>query len=68
MLSDYQWKIDNRNDIPMGKVKKPVADFFDKEKYVFHYKNLQLYLRLELNLKNTWTYGKNYILNLIHNK
>ena len=40
MLSDYQWKIDNRNDIPMGKVKKPVADFFDKEKYVFHYKNL----------------------------
>ena len=35
MLSDYQWKIDNRNDIPMGKVKKPVADFLIKKSMCF---------------------------------
>ena len=35
MLSDYQWKIDNRNDIPMGKVKKPAADFLIKKSMCF---------------------------------
>ena len=28
-----------------------MSNFFDKEKYVLHYENLQLYLRLELKLK-----------------
>ena len=35
----------------MGNVKKLVPSFFDKEKYVLHYGNLQLYLRLGLKLK-----------------
>ena len=38
-------------NIPIGNVKKLVHNFFDKEKYVLHYENLQLYLRLGLNLK-----------------
>ena len=31
--------------------KKIVSKFFDKRKYVLHYENLQLYLRLGLKLK-----------------
>ena len=30
-------------------LKKTVPNFFGKEKYVLHYENLQLYLRLGLN-------------------
>ena len=36
--------------IAIGNVKKLVAYFFDKEKYVPYYKNLQIYLRLGLKL------------------
>ena len=36
--------------VPIGNVKKLVPNFFDKEKYVIHYENLQLYLRLGLKL------------------
>ena len=32
-------------------VKKLVPNLFDKEKYVLHYENLQLYLKLGLKLK-----------------
>ena len=32
-------------------LKKLVSSFFDKEKYVIYYENLQLYLRLALKLK-----------------
>ena len=32
-------------------LKKLVPKFFDKEKHVLHYENLQLYLRLQLKLK-----------------
>ena len=51
MLSDYQLKIVDHYNIPIGNVKKLVPNFFYKEKYVIHYKNLQLYLRLGLKLK-----------------
>ena len=37
--------------ISFSNVKKFVHNFFDKEKYVFRYENLQLYLRLGLKLK-----------------
>ena len=43
-------------NIPIGNVKKLVHNFFDKEKYVPHYENLQLYLRLGLNLKKIIMY------------
>ena len=44
MLSDYTLEIAKLYNIPIGKVKKSVPNFFDKEKYVIHYENLQLYL------------------------
>ena len=50
MLSDYQLKIADHCDIPIGNVKKVVPSFCDKEKYAIHYENLQLYLRLELRI------------------
>ena len=51
MLSDYQLKIAYHYNIPTGNVKKIVPNLFDKEKYVIHYENLQLYLRLGLKQK-----------------
>ena len=51
MLSNYQLKIADLYNIPIGNVKKLVPNVFDKEKYVLHYENLQLYLRLGLKLK-----------------
>ena len=52
MLSYYQLKIADLYNIPIDNVKKLVPNFYDKEKYMIHYENLQLYLRLELKLKN----------------
>ena len=51
MLSNYQLKIANFHNIPNDNVKKLVPNFLDKEKYVLHYENLQLHLRLRLKLK-----------------
>ena len=39
-------------NIAIGKVKKLVPNFFDKEKFVLHYENLKLYLILGLKLKS----------------
>ena len=61
MLSDYKLKIANHYKIPIFNVKKLVPNLFDKEKYVIHYENLQLYLRLGLKLKKT-----HYVLQLNH--
>ena len=41
MLSDYQLKMDDLYNIPIGKIKKLVPNFFEKEKYVLHYKTLK---------------------------
>ena len=52
MLSDYELKIADLYNIPIGNVKKIVVpNHFDKEKYVVHYENFQLELKLGLNLK-----------------
>ena len=51
MLSEYQLKIADLYNIPISNAEKLVPNFFDKEKYVIHYKNLKLYLRLGLKLK-----------------
>ena len=34
----------------IGKVEKLIPNLMDKEKYVLHYRNLQLYLRLGMKL------------------
>ena len=39
-------------NISIDNVKKSVRNFFGKERYVLHYENLQLYLRLGLKLKS----------------
>ena len=51
MLSKYQLMIADFYKIPIGNVKTLAPNFFDKEKYMLRYENLQLYLRLGLNLK-----------------
>ena len=51
MLSEYQLKVPDLYNILIGNVKKLLRNFFDKEKYVIHYENLQLYLRLKTKLK-----------------
>ena len=51
MLSKYQPLTAGFYNASIGNVKKLVPNFFNEEKYVFHYENLQLYLRLELKLK-----------------
>ena len=56
MLSDYQLKIADHYNMPIGNVKKLVRNCFDKEKYVIYYENLQLYLKLGLKLKTYIVY------------
>ena len=51
MLSNYQLKIMDDYNISIGNFKKTVPNSFDKEKYVLHYENVQLYLRLRLKIK-----------------
>ena len=53
MFSDYHLKIANDYSISIVNVKKLIANFFDKENYMLHYKNLQLYFRLGLKIKIT---------------
>ena len=50
MLSDYCRRIQKREGIKTGQVEKLVPNLRDKEKYVLHYRNLQLYLSLGLKL------------------
>ena len=47
MLFDYQLKIADHYNIPSGNVKKLVPNFFEKEKFVIYYENLQLELKIE---------------------
>ena len=51
MLSDYCQRIHAREEIKIGQVEKLIPNPRDKEKYVLHYRNLQLYLSLGLKLK-----------------
>ena len=58
VLSDYKLKIGDPYNIPIGNVKKVVPNFFDKEKYVIHYENLQLYLRQVLEIKKNASFTR----------
>ena len=51
MLSECQLRIPDLFNITIGNFKKLVPNVFDKEKYVLHYENFQLYLRLGAKLK-----------------
>ena len=51
MLSEYQLKITDLSNFPIGNFEKLVPNIFVEENYVLHYENLKLYLRLELKLK-----------------
>ena len=53
-MSECQLKIEDLYNISIGNVKKLVPNLFEKEKYVLHYENLQLYLRLGLKLKKKY--------------
>ena len=51
MLSDYCKNIQKKFNISTGLVHKLIPTLCDKEKYVLHYRNLQLYLDLGLKVK-----------------
>ena len=51
MLSHYCKELKEKDNISSGKVHKLVPNLMDKEKYVLHYRNLQLYLSLGMRLK-----------------
>ena len=51
MLSDYCKKIQKKFNLSNGLVHKLIPTLADKQKYVLHYRNLQLYLDLGLKLK-----------------
>ena len=54
ILYESQLNIADLYNIPFGNVKKLIPDFFDKEKYVLHHENLQLYLKLGLKFKKLY--------------
>ena len=50
ILSNYCKSIADKYDIKVGDVKKLIPNLGNKTKYVVHYRNLQLYLSLEIKL------------------
>ena len=51
MLSEYCKKIAKNYKISIGLVRKLIPSLRDKEEYVLHYQNFQLYLNLGLKIK-----------------
>ena len=51
MLSEYCKKIAEKYKISIGQVSKLIPTLRDKEEYVLHYRNLQLYLDFGLKIK-----------------
>ena len=50
MLSDYCKKIADEYGMKVGHVMKLIPNLGNKTNYVLHYRNLQLYLSLEMKL------------------
>ena len=53
VLSNCQIQVDDFYSVLISTIKKMVPNFLNKKKYVLLSENLQLYLKLELKLKNT---------------
>lgn len=49
-LSSYQKELLTKLEMKESTSIKPVPDLYDKENYVVHYRNLQLYLALRMRL------------------
>ena len=54
MLSPYCKQILEKFNIMIAQVKKLIPTLADKQKYVLHYRNLQLYLNLGIKLKKIY--------------
>ena len=54
MLPEYQLRITDLYNFPIDNVKRLVPNFFDKERYVVNYENLQPYLILGLELNKKY--------------
>ena len=50
MLSNYCKSIADKYDIKVGDLKKLIPNLANESKYVLHYRNIQLYLSLEIKL------------------
>ena len=50
ILSNYCKSIADKYDIKVGDVKKLIPNLGNKNKYVLHYRNIQLYLSLKMKL------------------
>ena len=50
-LGENQLNLKEQHNLPTSKVKKLLKTFFDKERYVVHYKLLKLYIELGLVIK-----------------
>ena len=50
-LSNCQIEVKEQHNLPSSKIKKLLQTFFDKERYVVHYKLLKLYVQLGLVIK-----------------
>ena len=53
-LSDSQIELKEQHKLPTSKVKKLLQTLFNKQKYVFHYKLLKIYLDLGLIVKKLY--------------
>ena len=56
-MSEYQLKISELYNLSIGNAKKLLPNYFDKEKYVLHYENFQVYLRLKTKYENLEKYN-----------
>ena len=50
MLSKFRKKIADKDEIKVGNVKKLIPNLVNKTNYIVHYRNLQLYLSLGMEL------------------
>ena len=53
ILSNYCKSIADKYDIEVGDIKKLIPNLGNKTKYVVHYSNLQLYLSIWMNRKDS---------------